>query len=80
MFKRNVQSVKDIILQALRDLQRVHKTNTNVLSAQQFIDVKIQEIVSIFTPAPAAEQKEVYDLIKDISPINVVKLKGFSTK
>ena len=44
------------------------------------MDVKIQEIVSIFTPAPPAEQKEVYDLVKDLSPINVVKLKGFNNK
>ena len=51
-----------------------------MLSLQQFVDVKIQEIVSIFTPAPPEEQKTVYNLIKDISPINIVKLKGFNTK
>lgn len=80
MMTKDQTKARQSILQALRDLQRVHKTNTNVLSLQQFIDVKIQEIVSIFTPAPAEEQKEVYAIIKEISPINVVKLKGFNTK
>ncbi len=80
MMTKDQTKARQSILQALRDLQRVHKMNTNVLSLQQFIDVKIQEIVSIFTPAPAEEQKEVYAIIKEISPINVVKLKGFNTK
>lgn len=80
MMTKDQPKARQAIIAALRDLQRVHKTNTNVLSLQQFVDVKIQEIVSIFTPAPAEEQKEVYNLIKDISPINVVKLKGFNTK
>ena len=58
----------------------MHKTKPNLLSVQQFVDVKISEIVSIFTPAPADEQKTVYNIIKEISPINVVKLKDFATK
>ncbi|MGX8712714.1 MAG: DUF4835 family protein [bacterium] len=80
MMTKDQPKARQAIIAALRNLQRVHKTNTNVLSLQQFIDVKIQEIVSIFTPAPAEEQKEVYALIKEISPINVVKLTGFATK
>ena len=80
MMTKDQPKARQAIIAALRDLQRVHKANTTVLSLQQFVDVKIQEIVSIFTPAPAEEQKEVYTLIKDISPINVVKLKGFASK
>ena len=68
------------IIAALQALHQVHKTRPNVLSVQQFIDVKITELVSIFTPAPADEQKQVYDIIKEISPINAAKLKGFATK
>ena len=58
----------------------MHKTRPNLLSVQQFVDVKISELVSIFTPAPADEQKQVYDIIKDVSPINVTKLKNFNQK
>ena len=79
MTKDQPQARKNIIA-ALQALQQVHKTKPNLLSVQQFVDVKITEIVSIFTPAPADEQKQVYDIIKEISPINVSKLKDFATK
>ena len=80
MMTKDQPSARQAIIQSLRSLQQVHKRNTNLLALQQFVDVKIQEIVSIFTPAPPEEQKQVYDLIRDISPINVVKLKDFNKK
>ncbi|MBP5484663.1 MAG: DUF4835 family protein [Bacteroidaceae bacterium] len=80
MMTKDQPKARQAIIAALQNLQAVHKRNTSLLSLQQFIDVKIQEIVSIFTPAPDQEKKQVYELIKDISPINVVKLKGFNVK
>lgn len=80
MMTKDQPKARQAIIQALRNLQTVSKRNANMLSLQQFVDVKIQELVSIFTPAPAEEQQEVYNLIHEISPINVVKLKGFKTK
>ena len=80
MMTKDQPKARQAIIAALQNLQEVHKRNTSLLSMQQFIDVKIQEIVSIFNPAPDQEKKQVYDLIKDISPINVVKLKGFNVK
>jgi len=80
MMTKDQPKARQAIIQALRNLQAVSKRNANMLSLQQFVDVKIQELVSIFTPAPAEEQQEVYNLIQEISPINVVKLKGFKTK
>ncbi len=80
MMTKDQPQARQAIIASLRNLQKVNKARTNLLSVQQFVDVKIQEIVSIFTPAPAQEQKEVYDLIKEISPINAVKLKDFNTK
>ena len=79
MTKDQPQARKNII-GALQALQQVHKVRPNLLSVQQFVDVKISELVSIFTPAPADEQKQVYDIIKTISPINVAKLKDFAQK
>ena len=79
MTKDQPQARKNIIA-ALEALQQVNKTRPNTLSVQQFVDVKITELVSIFSPAPAEEQKQVYDLIKAISPISVSKLKGFAQK
>ena len=80
MMTKDQTKARQAIIDALRNLQAVNKQKTNIMSVQQFVDVKIQEIVSIFTPAPPQEQKEVYGLIKDISPINVVKLKDFNIK
>ena len=79
MTKDQPQARKNII-GALEALQQVNKARPNTLSVQQFVDVKITELVSIFTPAPADEQKQVYDIIKAISPISVSKLKDFAQK
>ena len=80
MMTKDQTQARQAVITSLRNLLQVHKARTNLLSVQQFVDVKIQEIVSIFSPAPPQEQKEVYDLIKEISPINAVKLKDFNTK
>lgn len=79
MTKDQPQARQNIIA-ALQALQQVHKSRANLLSVQQFMDAKISEINSIFTPAPAEEQIQVYQLVKEISPINATKLKTFAQK
>lgn len=80
LMTRNQEQARQNIIQALQNVQQAAKNNSGALSIQQFIDVKIQEIVSIFTPAPPAEQKQIYDLVVAISPINTVKVRAFSGK
>ena len=80
MMTSDQKQARQNILGALDLLKQVHRTRSGLLSVQQFVDVKISELVSIFTPAPADEQKQVYDLIKAISPISVSKLKDFAQK
>lgn len=80
MMTKDQPQARQNILSALDALRQVHKARSNLLSVQQFMDVKISEIVSIFTPAPAEEQKQVYDIVKEVSPINVTKLKDFAQK
>lgn len=80
MMTKDQPQARQNIIAALQALQQVHKSRANLLSVQQFVDVKISEIVSIFTPAPAEEQKQVYDIIKEVSPINATKLKNFAQK
>ncbi|MCR4660112.1 MAG: DUF4835 family protein [Bacteroidales bacterium] len=80
MMTKDQKQARAAIIQALKLLQEVNKTQAKLLSTQQFIDVKMAEIISIFTPAPPEEQKEVYTVIKEVSPINAVKLKDFNTK
>lgn len=63
MMTKDQPMARQHIIQALKYLQQVHKKRANLLSVNQFIDVNMAEIVSIFTPAPAEEQKEVYMII-----------------
>lgn len=80
MMTRNQDEARQSIMTALEELKLLHRTKTNLLAVSQFIDVKIQEIVSIFTPAPDEEKKKVFDIIKEISPANIGKLKDFNVK
>ena len=80
MMTKDQTKARQAIIDALRDLQAVHKKRPNLLSVTQFVDVKIQELNSIFTPAPQEEKQQVYNLIKEISPINAVKIKEFNSK
>lgn len=80
MMTKDQPKARQAIIQSLQELEQVNQRRANLLSVQQFVDVKIQELVSIFTPAPAEEKQQVYDLVKKISPINAVKMKDFNTK
>ncbi len=80
MMTKDQPQARQAIISSLRTLRKVYKARNNLLSVQQFVDLKIQELVSIFTPAPDQEQQEIYDLIKEISPINAVKVKDFNKK
>ena len=79
MMTKDQPVARQNIIQALKYMQQVHKKRTNLLSVNQFLDVNIDEIVSIFTPAPAEEQKEIYNIIKDVSPIKISKLKDWNS-
>ena len=80
MMTKDQPTARQNIIEALKYLQQVHKKRANLLAVTQFIDVNIAEIVSIFTPAPADEQKAIYMIIKEVSPINIVKLKDWNVK
>lgn len=80
MMTKDQPKARQAIIGALSDLQQLNKSHSHILSVTQFVDVKISEIVSIFTPAPAEEQKQVYFIIKDLSPVNLPKLKDFNHK
>ena len=77
MMTKDQTAARQAIINSLRNLQQVNKVRSNLTSVQQFVDVKVQELISIFTPAPAAERKQVYALVKSVSPINAVKMKDF---
>lgn len=78
MMTKDQTEARKNILQALQLVQQTNKKRTNLLGVTMFMDVKISEIVSIFTPAPQEEKKQVYDLVREISPINLNKMKDFN--
>lgn len=49
MMTKDQPQARLAIINALQSLQTVHKTKPNLLSVQQFVDVKISELVSIFS-------------------------------
>lgn len=80
MMTKDQTQARMSIMGALQALQQVNKVKPNILALHQFFDVKIAELVSIFTPAPPEEKQQVYDIVKEVSPVNIVKMKDFNTK
>lgn len=80
MMTKDQTQARQNIIAALQCIQQVNKRHSGLMSVQQFVDVKIQELASIFGPAPAEEQKVVYAIIKEVSPLNANKLTGFATR
>lgn len=80
LMTRDQQQARAHILDAMEQLQQLHHDHPGVLSEQQLVSTKIDELVSIFKPAPPEEQARLYRVVKEVSPINISKLKDFSTK
>ena len=76
----NQTSARQAIIQSLQSLGEANKRRPGMVSVQQLMDVKMQELISIFTPAPETEQQQIYDLVKELSPINAPKMKEFNKK
>lgn len=74
---QNQDEARTQILHSLQMLVDLNKQKSNILSVRQFLDLKVDEIVSIFTPAPMQEKQAIYDVLYTVSPISVVKLKDW---
>lgn len=74
---QNQDEARANILQALQMLMQLNKQKNGLLSVRQFLDMKIDELVSIFTPATMEEKQTVYDVIYSISPVSITKLKDW---
>ena len=80
LMTRDQQQARAHILEAMELLQQLHHDHPGVLSEQQFVGTKIDELVSIFKPAPPEEQARLYRVVREVSPVNISKLKDFNTK
>lgn len=78
MMTVNQTQARANIIAALKLVQQTNKEKLNLVAVQLFIDVKVNELISIFTPAPEEEQRVIVEIIKEISPVNATKFKGFA--
>lgn len=80
MMTKDQTAARASIVSALKSLQQVHSDNRNDLLVTQFVDVKMDEIVAIFTPATEEEKRAVFEAVKAITPLNISKLKNWNIK
>lgn len=74
---QNQDDARAKILLALDGLKELNDAKRNILSVSSFMEMKVDELVSIFAPAPQAEKQKVYDVIYAISPVQVSKMKDW---
>lgn len=65
------------MLLALDALKQLNDAKHNILSVTTFTEMKVDELVSVFTPAPQEEKQKVYDVIYSIVPVQVSKLSAW---
>lgn len=78
LMTKDQKTARQNIILSLQKLLEVEKKKHNLISVTQFVDVKMQEIISIFTPAPDDEKKQVYTILRELSPLNANKIKDWN--
>lgn len=73
-------SARNSILQALKDLKAVNQEKSNLACVRQFVEAKADEIVNIYKSAPANEQTEVINIMKEINPNQAAKYEQISQR
>lgn len=74
---QNQDEARAKILMALDELKQLNDAKHNLLSVTAFTEMKVDELISIFTPAPEDEKQKVYDVIYSIAPVQVTKMKDW---
>ncbi len=71
----NQDDARAKILQAMEMLNQLNSQKRNLLAVSTFLEMKVDELVLIFTPAPQVEKQRIYDVIYSIAPVQTNKLK-----
>ncbi len=66
------------VLEALEMLQRAHRERPGTLLMQTVMAAKSDELVSLFSEAPAMEQSNAIDILSEIDPSNSSKYRRIS--
>ena len=59
------------IIDALREMQRVHRQNPILPLTRIFLDTKDEELIKVFTKAFANDKKEFVEIMQDLNPSNI---------
>lgn len=73
------QSGRAEVIEALKALRTVHQIKPLSYNAQVFFLAKHNEIVNIFSKAPAPERNEVYEIVEILDPGNLSKYNKLKT-
>ncbi len=73
LMSSNIVSGRTTINDSFRSLQTVFREKRNSLFLQMFFSAKADEIVNIFSEAPASEKTKAYNILKEIDLINSSK-------
>lgn len=75
----NQTEARNNIYLALKDLKEVNDQRSGLICVTQFIEAKADEIVNIYRGAPANEQTEIINLMKQINPAQSSKYEQISS-
>ncbi len=73
----NQDDARAKILQAMEMLSQLNSQKRNLLSVTTFLEMKVDELLLIFTPAPQTEKQRIYDVVYSIAPVQTTKLKDW---
>lgn len=69
----DVITARAVMLQALEEIDRVNKSNPNLMILQMFANAKASEIVEIFKEGSSREKTRVYQIMTKIDAANAAK-------
>ncbi len=76
----NIDLGRAEVLSALEDLQRAHRERTNIFLLQIIMTTKSDELVNLFTGAPAMEQNKAIEILTEIDPSNSSKYRRIADR
>lgn len=78
-FYTNPELARTNILEGLKDLSKVSQDNPNLSIMMMWSEAKRDEVVGIFSEAPATEKDEILKVLKRVDPINFDKYERIKT-
>ncbi|MBI1222905.1 MAG: DUF4835 family protein [Bacteroidetes bacterium] len=73
VMSKNLETGRNEITVALKDIQKVAKVQTNSMWMRVFFNSKVNEIVSIYSTALATDKNKIVEMLTQIDPANATK-------